>query len=848
MVDLRKVRGAMKDSTPLDPRRIFDRQPKPEGVNDLWESQGDVLRAWHERRLRKDIVIKLNTGGGKTLVGLLIAQSLMNELKLGALYLCATNQLVDQTVSKAAEFQLPVVRYQTGPGPLPSVFLNGDATLIATYRALFHGFSKFHVRGSGAPIMTSGIICDDAHTAFADVRSSFSIVISKARSESLYREIAARFRDGAASVNRLGTYDQRVGGIDLGVFEVPYWTWRDQANGVRDLLRRHIKGSEYEYQFPLVADYFDAAHVLVRALDITITPVLPPVDILPTFSEAPRRVFMSATIADDSSLVRTFDIDPAAVRNPIAPASLAGVGERLIIAPALTGVGTRHEVDVSKELVHNVAERALGVVILTASEKRATYWKDVGKVVGGDGVASAVEALVDRSSGDNGPYVFANRYDGIDLAKDSCRLLIMDGLPQGASAYDEYRATVLRGSSQIELSIAQRVEQGLGRGTRGAGDYCVVLLVGSVVDWVSRRANVALMTAATRAQLELGLEVSKTVTDSLDLFKAADLCLNRDTEWVGLHAKELAERTELPTGAAEAVARSVDDAVIERAYAARLLQGDYKGALAVARDAAKAHSEDRLHRGWLLQLAARAAFYVSQGTGSIHDELQLEAVRANPALISPSGRTISEALPPVLEQGRALAEVLESYDQREGFIGGVQRSLLNLTGTVSYGAFEEAIRALGHFLGFDSEKIDRGTGLGPDNTWRTSDNEVFVISCKNEKGASAPLHKKDLQQLLIDAKWIEENQASLKQTPVIIQPSDEASPGLPTAGISVLTIDCLGEIVSTYMSLAAELVRTDLEGDGLARFAGDLLAEHKLTPDGIRSTFLRAFRSRIANK
>ncbi len=39
-----------------------------------WLAQGDALRDWHEHRDLTDVGVVLNTGAGKTLVGLLIAQ------------------------------------------------------------------------------------------------------------------------------------------------------------------------------------------------------------------------------------------------------------------------------------------------------------------------------------------------------------------------------------------------------------------------------------------------------------------------------------------------------------------------------------------------------------------------------------------------------------------------------------------------------------------------------------------------------------------------------------------------------------------------------------------------------
>ncbi len=53
-----------------------------------------MLDNWFARRNEQDVVVKLHTGGGKTLVALLMAQSVMNEIGEPVLYLAPTNQLV----------------------------------------------------------------------------------------------------------------------------------------------------------------------------------------------------------------------------------------------------------------------------------------------------------------------------------------------------------------------------------------------------------------------------------------------------------------------------------------------------------------------------------------------------------------------------------------------------------------------------------------------------------------------------------------------------------------------------------------------------------------------------------
>jgi hypothetical protein len=59
----------------------------------LRQEQGEVLEKWYLRKDDRDIVIKQNTGGGKTVAGLLIAQSTLNEGVGRAAYLAPDTYL-----------------------------------------------------------------------------------------------------------------------------------------------------------------------------------------------------------------------------------------------------------------------------------------------------------------------------------------------------------------------------------------------------------------------------------------------------------------------------------------------------------------------------------------------------------------------------------------------------------------------------------------------------------------------------------------------------------------------------------------------------------------------------------
>jgi hypothetical protein len=170
MVDFKKLRASKAKPNPVPPREIFHSLPKPAGINDLYASQAEVLDIWHGRRHDRDIVVKLHTGGGKTLVALLMAQSIMNETGLPVLYLAPTNQLVDQVLAKSREYGIAAVPY-VKKQPFPTEFEEGKAVLVGAYETLFSGRSRFGVRGSSSQLAQSRNAKSTAACRTAQIRT-----------------------------------------------------------------------------------------------------------------------------------------------------------------------------------------------------------------------------------------------------------------------------------------------------------------------------------------------------------------------------------------------------------------------------------------------------------------------------------------------------------------------------------------------------------------------------------------------------------------------------------------------------------------------------------------------------
>lgn len=785
MVDFGKLKGAQRTTRPIDPIEIFRRLPKPPGINDLYTSQASVLGEWFQNRAQRDVVVKLHTGGGKTLVGLLMAQSTMNELASPVLYLVPDNQLLDQTLEKARQHGIAAVAYESGV-PFAEAFTSGSAVMVATYRALFNGCSKFRLSGSPDPQLVGAIVLDDAHAAFSAVRDAFSLKVTTEHHLARYQSLVGLFRSAFKDIDKVGTLDDVTSGSDSAVLEVPYWAWHAQLDAVREQLR--TDADDFPFEWPLVRDDLRLCHALISRRAFTITPVLPLVHLFPTFVEAKRRIYMSATIADDSEIVRTFDADPSAVSGALTSRSLAGISERMILVPENMPFEQNYR-ETAEKLAKWVSDKGLGAVVIVPSNRDADSWSEVGEVArGSNQVKSLVSKLQDRLT--NGPAIFANRYDGMDLPGDSCRMLVLAGLPKGTSDYELFRATALLGGATATRMLAQRIEQGAGRGARGAADFCVVLLTGQdLAGWIGTDANFRFLTSATRAQLDMADEVSAEVTDFEDLYATIEKCFDRDPGWTGYHAERLAELVDEDM---------VDEVRLMQAATERkavdLWRDGYheKAILTVKKALSKETEWDSQSRGWLGQLAARIAD--NSGQGDVAEGLQREVFSHNRNLLRPKIRPVYQKSPVPAEQADALADLLVGYHFRPALVQAFDTAVASLHGEASAPQFEQALGQLGEFMGLVAERHDVN-GEGPDVLWLLPHKVGLIMEVKSRK-KNGPLTKDQHGQLLVAAEWFGEYYPEYQGLRVSVHPTVFATRQAGAAGSFALTLESLARMVS----------------------------------------------------
>jgi len=88
---------------PDSPEQLFLDLPRRK-IPDVLPHQREIMRAYVAEAVdAPDVALQLPTGSGKTLVGLLIAEWRRRKNQERVVYLCPTNQLVNQVVEQGVK-------------------------------------------------------------------------------------------------------------------------------------------------------------------------------------------------------------------------------------------------------------------------------------------------------------------------------------------------------------------------------------------------------------------------------------------------------------------------------------------------------------------------------------------------------------------------------------------------------------------------------------------------------------------------------------------------------------------------------------------------------------------------
>lgn len=757
MIDFSKIGTGSTVDTVLLPREIFNALPNKDAHKFQYprDVQSQVWSKWFDRRDTESLVIKMNTGSGKTVVGLLILKSCLNEGKSPAVYICPDKYLVKQVIDASKELGIEVTDEVNSPR-----FLSGNAILVANIYKLVNGKSVFGVGDEGAKLKISSIVIDDAHACLETIEEQFTINIP--RESSAYNELYTIFRDSLH--NQCESKAIEIESEDpTSYLQVPYWTWQGRISEITSIVVKYSGEDYLKFVWPLVKENLKLSHCVVGSNGIEISPHAIPIHMIPSIMDADRKIFMTATLVDDSILASHFAVDQKHIESPVVPDSAGDVGDRMILLPQVINTETT---DDDIKAYCKTASKSVNVVVIVPSTYRANYWHDVADaILMSNNLYQGVDNLKNSHVGLT---VLVNRYDGIDLPGDACRILVIDGFPDVRRKIDKVEQSILLGSTRHVNQVIQRIEQGMGRGIRSNDDYCVIFLVGKdLTSQLYSKGAISKLSPGTKAQLELSGQVTEQIKGKpiSELTETIKYCLNRDSQWVTASKGALASLKYSDVNFLDNVT-----IVARTAYDYASNNNPVKAA-DLLNTLVNSVSEKK-EKGFIKQ---RLAEYVNLYDKPEAQKIQMSATVDNRRVLKPI-----EGIQYHKIAGDAFDQAVSCSNYLVGRYDDANKLLIEVNGVLdelkfkenSSNIFEEGLKNIARYLGFDSQRPEQEYKKGPDVLWKIGELRYLVIECKNEAKALT-ISKDYCNQLNGSIAWFETKyDKTCSYTPIMVHPSD----------------------------------------------------------------------------
>ncbi|MCJ2163564.1 MULTISPECIES: helicase C-terminal domain-containing protein [unclassified Pseudodesulfovibrio] len=820
-LDFGKLQNDIASGNVLEPRKIFTTLQRDPRFRRPSDEQAEVLDAWFAQRPQADTTIKMNTGAGKTLVGLLALQSSLNEGILPAAYVTPDNYLLDQVIAEANTLGI-----QTVKDPRDPKYLSGQAILVVNIYKIINGKSVFGVSHEGIKIPIGAMVIDDAHACLSTVATQFSMEV-KADHE-LYKYLYNIFQTSLRQQSLAKEVELAEGASHI-VSSVPFWSWIEHQPEVVKAIVSHKDDEDIMFRWPLLSEVLELCQCVFSGTKLEITPRCIPIDAIPAFSRAKRRIYMTATLADDGILISHFGADASAILSPITPKGAGDIGDRMILAPQeINPQITDEEV---KQLVSNIAQTQ-NVAVIVPSHTRAGFWQDVShQILDKTNIATGVANM---RAGLVGLTVFINKYDGVDLPGNACRLLVIDGLPEVYTLAERLEMALLDGTEVQLLNQIQRIEQGMGRGVRSSEDYCcIVLLGGRLTQRIHLKAARDKFSPATLAQIDLG----KAVTEQLrgkplnEIAPTLNYCLSQDSQWLNASRSALVNAPERETPYINPYVVKIREA-FEAARDQR-----YDVACGHIQDAANQAAEP-ITRGYLLQILASYQHKISPAQAQ---ETLLTARKLNRQVLTPlSGVQYSKLLAPAQGQAATAIQYMSKFENSNDLIIFINSILEELAWDPQRtNRFENALQEIGHLLGFGSQRPELEIGDGPDNLWAIGQGDYLVIECKSG-ATSGIISKKNCNQLLGSISWFKTRYANESATPVMVHPRNHFDHySAPTPDFRIIDENCLERLKTNISLLGTSISSNACMGSpqGLA----ELLTHFKFTRESFIASYTTGY-------
>lgn len=811
-------------TVPDSPEEILLQLPRRK-ISAVYLHQGQLMQSYALiGAAESDVALQLPTGSGKTLVGLLIGEWRRRKNNEKVVYLCPTQQLVNQVISQAETYGLNVNGFigshrEYSPSAIAE-YQSGNKIAVTTYNSLFNTHPFFD-----SPDV---IIFDDAHASENYIASMWSLRVVRSEANlTLFSAISSILRPHLPAIEfaRLnGSQNPNVMDSQW-VDKIPTPTMIKINNELTAVIDQHAGVlKDVIFAWHAIKGHLDACHMYISPNEILIRPMIPPTWTHEPFANAKHRIFMSATLGEGGDLERLTGRQKIK-RIPIpAGWDRQGIGRRFFIFPEMAV--EKDQIAAFRHALMKKVPRSVYLVPSNLAEKNVT--NELKSVVEQVFDADAIGKSKDKfRNSESATAVIANRYDGIDFPGDQCRLLFIDGLPRTTNAQERFIYSRMSAGILLRGRIQTRVVQAVGRCTRSLEDYSAVVITGAdMTSYLSDPKRRVYFHPELQAELDFGAEQSmgSKPQDILDNF---DIFLRNDQEWEDANDGILEKRAnavQIPHPGIKELGEIVKD---EIEYQKCLWNGNYEKALDLAGAVlAKLNlPELKGYRAlWNYLAGSAAALAVNAGITTLEGRITLnykKALEASTnirwlAVIARSNTSVPIDQDKLALQGQIVrleTQLLEMGTQHEAKFAYREKSIQEGLASNESNLFENALVMLGTLLGFDAGNEE--TDAAPDPWW-IADDYCLVFEAHSDGKPESSLGANKARQASSHPKWIKQNAQRINLSdssqilPVLITPVTTVNSGAVPhlEGLSLWRREEFREWVNLVISVIRQLRQT----------------------------------------
>lgn len=710
------------DSSLENPIELFYTLKHP-AVDNLYPVQNDILKEWYidtVEQAANDHLISLDTGAGKTLVGLLIAESMRRKTGKKVFYLCPNNYLVSQTQIKAKEYGITLSTYSRGQWLNENDFLENKSICVTNYDALFNTRSIFkrHRHDIG------GVVFDDAHLSIELLHKHFTLEIDfGSELGTNIIQLFQIFHDIQSKIESL-KQDPSL------VFMIPTAEWLTRIDKIHYLLKNDDEISQGYTWFNL-KEKLNLSMCFVSSNKIEITLLYPDIKDHFLLSDNVLRAYLSATLSNADDIIRTFGMNPKS----IIVDNYGYRPERLFIFSKIINISDPERS--LRDNINNISKKAL---VLVPAFKDFDKYKCLNNVEFLSNTDEAELKIEQFKVNKNQILVLANRYDGIDLKGDQCRLLVVDGFPFINSLKIRYFSEYLSKENNdfLRSYLSSKVTQAFGRTVRSYDDYSVVFVIGDNINkFLINKNNERFFKTDLLQDLAIGKNLSEKITDNTILKDLCEKMLSRADDW---NEFIVSERKNIVD--AIMLSDTEQEMIIGVAKAERKIIDAY-------------YDKDYLETLRLIDKYSEILFEYSRETLGIYMNIA--------AICHFELKNMSDAIK-YSEHSYKINKLFGKFDtnfeigktQRAKTICSMNKELPIFEWNCDDALFEENMRVMGDCFGFISRRPEKEKDGTLDVLWEDAENKVVAGFAVKANKKNLTLSKEEIAQVLEQYEWIKE--------------------------------------------------------------------------------------------